>query len=72
MHYIQQNAFLPVKDTKIFTLIESKLCGKKKSATEPNRGVSKRTLKQHVHRYLMTEILQKPSLKMESHLFIIP
>ena len=34
-----KNIFLLLKDTKTSTLIESKLCGKKKSATEPIRGV---------------------------------
>ena len=34
MRYVQQNIFLPVKDTKTFTLIESKPCGEKKSFSQ--------------------------------------
>ena len=57
MHFIQENIFLPVKDTKTFTLIESKLCGQRKNATGPTIAVPNRALKQYVCRYLMTEIL---------------
>ena len=35
MRYIQQNTFLLVKDTKTSTLIESKPCDEKGSATGP-------------------------------------
>ena len=57
LHTVQQNIVLPVKDTKTFTFIESKPCDEKKSATGPTRRVPKRTLKQQVRGYLMTEIL---------------
>ena len=57
MHYMQQKIFLPVKDTKTFTLIESKPCGEKKSDKGPTRGVPEQTSKQHVRGYLMAEIL---------------
>ena len=43
MHYIQQNVFLPVEDTKTFTLIESIPSGEKKSAAGPTRRVPKQT-----------------------------
>ena len=43
MGYIEQKIFLPVKDTKTFTLIESKLCVEKKSDAGPTGGVPKRT-----------------------------
>ena len=60
---MQQNRLLPVKDNKTFTLIKSKLCGEKRSATEPTRGVPERIWKKHVRGYLMTEILQKSSFE---------
>ena len=43
MRDIQQNMFLPVKDTKTFRLIESKPCGEKKIPTCLTRKVPKRT-----------------------------
>ena len=43
MRHIQENAFLAVKDIKMFTLIESIPCGEKNSATVPTKRVQKPT-----------------------------
>ena len=68
MRCTQQSTILDVKDTKTFTVSESKPYGEKNSATRPTRGVPKRTLKQYVCRYFMTEILYQSGFRKKTNL----